>query len=66
MQFKILDMIRNTINKFVKGSTNKFKKSAFERRMAIKETVMNENQSRTYNPRSARNRSLKGIVFNSK
>ncbi|MDF1694559.1 MAG: hypothetical protein P1U56_01920 [Saprospiraceae bacterium] len=59
-------MIKNAINKFVKGSTNKFKITAFEKRMAIKENVMNETQSRTYNPRSARNRSLKGIVFNSK
>lgn len=59
-------MIKNAINKFVKGSSSKFKTSAFERRMAIKENVMNEHQSKTYNPRSARNRSLKGIVFNSK
>ena len=59
-------MIKNTINKFVKGSNNKFKTSAFERRMAIRENVMNEHQAQTYNPRSARNRSLKGIVFNSK
>lgn len=59
-------MIRNAINKFVKGSSNKFKSSAFERRMAIRDNVMNEQQSNSYNPRSARNRSLKGIVFASK
>ena len=59
-------MIKNTINKFVKGSTGKFKSSAFERRMAILENVMNEQNTKTYNPRKARNRSLKGIVFNSK
>ena len=59
-------MIKNTINKFVKGSANKFKTSAFEKRMAIREHAMNEHQTKGYNPRCARNRSLKGIVFNSK
>ena len=59
-------MIKNAINKFVKGSNNKFKASAFERRMAIREHAMHEHQAQAYNPRSARNRSLKGIAFNSK
>ena len=59
-------MIKNAINKFVKGSNNKFKTSAFDRRMAIIENVMNENNTKNYNPRKARNRSLKGIAFSSK
>lgn len=59
-------MIKNAINKFVKGSNNKFKTTAFDKRMAIIENVMNENSTKAYNPRKARNRSLKGIAFSSK
>ena len=59
-------MIKNAINKFVKGSNNKFKTSVFDKRMAVIENVMNENNTKTYNPRKARNRSLKGIVFTNK
>lgn len=59
-------MIKSTINKFVKGSNNRFKTSVFEKRMAVIEHVMNENNNKTYNPRKARNRSLKGIMFSSK
>jgi hypothetical protein len=59
-------MIKNAINKFVKGSNSKFKTSSFERRMAVIENVMHENNTKDYNPRKARNRSLKGIVFTNK
>jgi len=59
-------MIKSTINKFVKGSNNRFKTSSFGKRMAVIENVMNESNSKTYNPRKARNRSLKGIAFSSK
>jgi len=59
-------MIKNTINKFVKGSNSKFKPTVFDRRMAVIENVMNENAAKIYNPRRARNRSLKGIVFTNK
>ena len=59
-------MIKSAINKFVKGSNNRFKSSAFEKRMAVIENVMNESNNKNYNPRKARNRSLKGIAFSSK
>lgn len=65
MQNKVLEMIKNALNKFVKTSSRKFKTSSFERRMLIIENVMNK-QSKDYNPRKARNRSLKGISFTNK
>ena len=59
-------MLKNTLNKFVKGSSRKFKSSSFEKRMMVIDSVMNEQKNKEYNPRKARNRSLKGIVFTSK
>jgi len=59
-------MLKNALNKFVKGSNSKFKTSSFEKRMMIIESVMNEQKSKEYNPRKARNKSLKGIVFTNK
>lgn len=59
-------MLRNALNKFVKGSSRKFKSSSFEKRMMVIDSVMNEQKNKEYNPRKARNRSLKGIVFTSK
>lgn len=59
-------MIKNTFNKFAKGSSRKFRTSSFEKRMMVIDSVMNEQKNTDYNPRKARNRSLKGIVFTSK
>ncbi len=59
-------MIKNALNKFVKNSSRKFKNSSFEKRMLVIENVMNEQSSREYNPRKARNRSLRGISFTNK
>lgn len=59
-------MIKNTLNKFVKGSNRKFKTSSFEKRMLVIENVMNEQNTKDYNPRRARNKSLKGILFTNK
>jgi hypothetical protein len=59
-------MLKNTLNKFAKGSPRKFKSSSFEKRMMVIDSVMNEQKNKEYNPRKARNRSLKGIVFTSK
>lgn len=66
MQIKILTMLKNTLNKFVKGSARKFKTSSFEKRMFAIENAMNEQTNKNYNPRKARNRSLKGISFTNK
>lgn len=59
-------MLKNTLNKFVKGSGRSFKSSSFEKRMMIIESVMNEQKNKEYNPRKARNKSLKGLAFTNK
>jgi len=59
-------MLKNRLSKLVKGSTSKFKATSIERRMFVIEQVMNENNTKSYNPRKARNKSLKGIMFTNK
>lgn len=59
-------MIRNKISKLIKASSRKSKVSSFEKRMMIVENATNEQSSKDYNPRKARNRSLRGIAFSSK
>lgn len=59
-------MFKNALNKFGKGTNRKFKSSSFEKRMMIIENVMNEQNNKEYNPRRARSKSLKGILFTNK
>ena len=59
-------MIKNALNKFGKGTNRKFKASSFEKRMMVIENVMNEQKNNEYNPRRARSKSLKGIMFTNK
>jgi len=59
-------MLKNALSKFVKGSSRKFKISSFEKRALILESLHSEYSNKTYNPRRARHKSLKGIQFTNK
>jgi hypothetical protein len=59
-------MFKNTLSKTTRGSANRFKVTSFEKRMMLLDQMMADNASKDYNPRKARNRSLKGIVLRTK
>jgi len=58
-------MVGGKLHKFIKN-TSKSKTSSFRRRQHILDQVREELHSNEYNPRKARNKSLRGITFANK
>ncbi len=54
-------MIRNAFHKVVQGSANRFKISAYDKKMALIEQTMNFQVKNQINAKKTRHKSLQGI-----